>query len=176
MEAGAGGDWMVGCRVAVKTTLGDDIQGEVFTFDKSTNCLVLHDAGSKPGTKNMRILKANFIKEVTMLSAPVEPVNLRVPAMDINRLRQREKAAVRQAEVEAERFGVNVTSEAQEVFDALSKTLPVRWEQTTIVVMDEVRIQSPYTAESCSGGPSGTLARVRKVLELERQRLQRPGA
>ncbi|KAL5552950.1 hypothetical protein UlMin_040351, partial [Ulmus minor] len=77
-----------------------------------------------------------------------------------------------QAEVEAERIGVGVTSEAQSIFDALSKTLPVRWDKTTIVVMNEVRVSSPYLPESVSGGTPVANDRVKKVIEFERKRLQ----
>ncbi|KAK4373205.1 hypothetical protein RND71_008589 [Anisodus tanguticus] len=80
--------------------------------------------------------------------------------------------AGKQAEIDAERFGIGVTAEAQNIFDALSKTLPVRWDKTVIVVMNEVRVSSPYLPESVVGGTPAANERVRKVLELERKRLQ----
>ncbi|KAL9251195.1 hypothetical protein AKJ16_DCAP00139 [Drosera capensis] len=76
----------------------------------------------------------------------------------------REDSAIRQAE----RIGVGVTEEAQNIFDAL---LPVRWDKTVIVVMNEVRVSSPYLPESVSGGTAAANERVKKVLELERKRL-----
>uniref|UniRef100_M8BN98 AD domain-containing protein n=1 Tax=Aegilops tauschii TaxID=37682 RepID=M8BN98_AEGTA len=69
----------------------------------------------------------------------------------------------RQAEIEAERIGVGVTPEAQRLFDALSKTLPVHWDKTDIVVMKEVRVCSPYLPENVSGGTSAANERVKKV-------------
>ncbi|KAH7570234.1 hypothetical protein JRO89_XS05G0073800 [Xanthoceras sorbifolium] len=81
----------------------------------------------------------------------------------------------RQAEADAERIGVGVTIEAQGIFDALSKTLPVRWDKTVIVVMNEVRVNSPYLPESVSGGTAAANDRVKKVLEFERKRLQARG-
>ncbi|KAG5609975.1 hypothetical protein H5410_021256, partial [Solanum commersonii] len=50
--------------------------------------------------------------------------------------------------------------------------LPVRWDKTVIVVMNEVRVSSPYLPESVAGGTPAANERVRKVLELERKRLQ----
>ncbi|EMS61608.1 hypothetical protein TRIUR3_24873 [Triticum urartu] len=76
----------------------------------------------------------------------------------------------RQAEIEAERIGVGVTPEAQRLFDALSKTLPVHWDKTDIVVMKEVRVCSPYLPENVSGGTSAANERVKKVLDFERKR------
>lgn len=67
---------------------------------------------------------------------------------------------------------MGVTPEAQSLFDALSKTLPVRWDKTTIVVMNDVRVSSPYHPESVSGGTPAANERVRKVVEFEKKRLQ----
>lgn len=57
--------------------------------------------------------------------------------------------------------------EAQDIFDALARTLPTRWDGTSIIVLDAVIISSPYKPDDCRGGsgaPSGTLARVKKVV------------
>jgi hypothetical protein len=58
----------------------------------------------------------------------------------------------------------------------LSKTLPCKWDQQKIIVMDDVMIVSPYTGKDVKVIPGKTdsqvsLLRVQKVLELERQRL-----
>lgn len=42
--------------------------------------------------------------------------------------------------------------------------LPVRWDKTVIVVMNEVRVSSPYLAESVAGGTPAANERVRKVV------------
>ncbi|CAI0386092.1 unnamed protein product [Linum tenue] len=110
--------------LSIKTTLGDEFDGQVITFDRPSNIL------------------------------------------------DREELALRQAEADAERIGVGVTTEAQGIFDALSKTLPVRWDKTSIVVMNEVRVSSPYLPENVIGGTPAANDRVKKVLELERRRLQ----
>ncbi|KAF2325352.1 hypothetical protein GH714_027016 [Hevea brasiliensis] len=96
--------------------------------------------------------------------------------IDLHSLQAREDLALRQAEAEAERIGVGVTAEAQSIFDALSKTLPVHWDKTVIVVMNEVRVSSPYLPECVSGGTPAANERVKKVLEFERKRLQARGA
>ncbi|CAO3567864.1 unnamed protein product [Mortierella alpina] len=91
----------------------------------------------------------------------------------LDRIRQREQQAVREAQAAAARIGVGVSTAGQEIFDALSKTLPCRWAKESIVVMDEVIIAPPYEPESCKANASSsyTLARVKKVLEGERSRM-----
>lgn len=44
--------------------------------------------------------------------------------------------------------------------------LPVRWDKTVIVVMNEVRVSSPYLPESVSGGTAAANERVKKVVRL----------
>lgn len=44
------------------------------------------------------------------------------------------------AYAEAAKTGVGVSSEAQQVFDALSKTMPCQWKQQNIVILNEVRL------------------------------------
>ena len=76
-----------------------------------------------------------------MLSATAPPPSSSLevlPAVDLQRSREREAKAVRQAEVEALKIGVGVSREGQQLFDALARTLPCRWDNQNIVVLDEV--------------------------------------
>ncbi|PON46584.1 Anticodon-binding domain containing protein [Parasponia andersonii] len=168
MDGSNAEDIAVGCFLSIKTTLGDEFQAQVITFDRPSNIL-----GSNVGSRrNIRLLKANYIKEFYLLGQAEDPLDLKKCYLDLNSLRVREELAIRQAEADAERIGVGVTSEAQSIFDALSKTLPVRWDKTVIVVMNEVRVCSPYLPESVSGGTAAANDRVKKVVEFERKRLQ----
>ncbi|CAM6023473.1 unnamed protein product [Sphagnum balticum] len=164
-----GEDYVVGCRLAIKTTLGDDIKGTVLAYDSSSKIV----EGNSGERRNLRFLKVNYVKDVTLLGqSEEEQFELKNPYLDMTSLRNCEEAAIRQAEAEAERFGVGVAQEAQDIFDALSKTLPVRWENTAILVMNEVHVSQPYLPDNVIGGPPAANERVRKVLELERKRLQ----
>eukprot|EP00252_Welwitschia_mirabilis_P011359 TRINITY_DN2553_c0_g1_i3.p1 TRINITY_DN2553_c0_g1~~TRINITY_DN2553_c0_g1_i3.p1 ORF type:complete len:178 (-),score=35.24 TRINITY_DN2553_c0_g1_i3:369-902(-) len=172
MEASSNADFAVGCRLHIKTTLGDEFQGSVLTFDRNSNIVVLQENTGNVSRHNVRFLKANFIKEFKLLERGEDPLDSKNLFIDISMLQAREEAALRQLEAEAERIGIGVTPEAQNIFDALSKTLPVHWDKTTIVVMNEVRVSSPYLPENVTGGIPSANERVRKVLELERRRLQ----
>ncbi|CAL1413680.1 unnamed protein product [Linum trigynum] len=41
-------DFAVGCMLSIKTTLGDEFDGQVVTFDRPSNILVLHILLSQP--------------------------------------------------------------------------------------------------------------------------------
>ncbi|KAB1218464.1 hypothetical protein CJ030_MR3G026344 [Morella rubra] len=168
-------DFAVGCLLSIKTTLGDEFEGQVITFNRDSNILILQE-GSKPGPRrSVRFLNASYIKELSFLGQGEDPLDIEKCFVDLTSLQAKEDLAIRKAEAEADRIGVGVTSEAQNIFDALSKTLPVRWDKTVIVVMKEVRVCSPYLSESVSGGTPAANARVKKVLEFERKRWQAHG-
>ncbi|KAG0089498.1 hypothetical protein BGZ92_004691 [Podila epicladia] len=231
-EISSGGiDWVLGKHVKVVTQSDEAFEGQVYAYDVLMNCVSVAPAvtpsayyspsannnGSNNGTVrpryDFRILKINYIKDVTPINPSSSPEQLGVassppistksnngsvvtspnpesvdsnitnniystvvPAVgyiQLDKIQQREQQAIRDAQVAAARIGVGVSSSAQDIFDALSKTLPCRWAKDSIVVMDEVIIAPPYEPENCKANASAsyTLARVKKVLEGERFRL-----
>lgn len=57
--------------------------------------------------------------------------------------------------------------EAQEIFDALNRMLPTRWDGKDIIVMDQVVVKGPgYRSEDCRAEKEAgsALARVKKVV------------
>lgn len=145
------------------------------TYDKALNIVVLQEGDSGGARRNLRFLKTTFIKDVKLVGQVQDAFDLKISPPDMKSLRDREEAAIKQAEAEAERIGVGVTAEAQDIFDALSKTLPCRWDKTTILVMNDVCVNEPYLPQNVIGGASAANERVRKVLEEERKRLQSRG-
>ncbi|PNT69651.1 protein LSM12 homolog [Brachypodium distachyon] len=173
MEAG-GEEFAIGVVISAKTTLGEEFEGQIVSFDRPTNLLVIQEGvgrAERGERRNVRVLKANYIQEFSVVGKFDDPLDPAGCVLDLAAIHAREEAAIRQAEIEAERIGVGVTPEAQRLFDALSKTLPVHWDKTEIVVMKEVRVCSPYLPENVSGGTSAANERVKKVLDFERKRL-----
>eukprot|EP01102_Stenamoeba_stenopodia_P006007 TRINITY_DN1671_c0_g1_i1.p1 TRINITY_DN1671_c0_g1~~TRINITY_DN1671_c0_g1_i1.p1 ORF type:complete len:193 (+),score=24.52 TRINITY_DN1671_c0_g1_i1:42-581(+) len=158
-------EWLIGVLVRIKTTLGEDIEGEIFSYDTTTNTVILQETSTLSSTrKNFRILKTSFVKEVQVLSKNGAVDTFPdLPSVNIYRIKSREEQVIM---MQRQRLGIGVTPEAQDVFNALARTLPCRWgANNEIIVFDDVRIVSPYSIENLSGGTLASLERVKKVLE-----------
>jgi hypothetical protein len=119
---------------------------------------------------NFIILKPSFVVEVTQIQPPLNSGSAVIPdkpvgKINLDKLQTRERNAVRAFEENLTRIGVGVSAEAQAIFDTLAKTLPCRWENDVIVVMEEVRISPPYRLTDCQGSQQASLQHVRKILE-----------
>ncbi|GIL90261.1 hypothetical protein Vretimale_16338 [Volvox reticuliferus] len=166
-------NWIVGNDVVFRTQGGEEVSGCVFAFDRQNNLLVIKENGSHSGVSNLRIVKANNIREVLSAAQPEKPFDLELPHVDLERCRKREEKALQQAEMESSRVGQGVTKEAQAIFDALVKTMPCVWRNKVIVVLDSVYVEEPYTPDTCRSDNEhlATRERVKMVLRLERERL-----
>ncbi|KAJ3265722.1 hypothetical protein HK104_006236 [Borealophlyctis nickersoniae] len=137
---------------------------------------------------DFHIINFSTIKEVVQMGAdgkqkqnkvqvpPLVPV---IPYA-VNKLYAREQAAVRYERERESKLGVGVSAEAQNLFDALAKTMPTTWRGGLIVVLEEIVVSPPYTAEDCKfldgrNGSETSLERVRKVVRGERERMRSRG-
>ncbi|OUM62414.1 hypothetical protein PIROE2DRAFT_44329 [Piromyces sp. E2] len=175
--------------IKLKLDNGEEVEGQIFTYDKISNVVVLQQKCKPengveiPGTNpkyNFRIIKISYIKEISIPSAEKETTTstTEVCPVNIDDIINREKKALKEEFQRQNRIGVGVTEEAQQIFDALSKTMPCSWNNKSIVVMDEVTISPPYNAENCKMVPGKTvqesiIERVQKVLELEKKKIKR---
>lgn len=149
-----------GLQVTIKLTTGLDVEGEVVTFDPSSRVVVVRQPDA-----TYRFICTAYVSSVTTRNLPLQrPAT--APRVDWRAADAREEAAVEAAEREAARVGVGVTQEAQELFDALSKIFPAcEWgpDGSSIVVIKDVVISSPYQAENVSG-PAAAVAQIRKIV------------
>ncbi|KAI8332584.1 anticodon-binding domain-containing protein [Chlamydoabsidia padenii] len=186
-------EWLIGRRIKVKTTLNEEIEGLIYTYDRITNCIALDcSTGSRHSRKSLsfRILKIGHIKEIMTVTSDEASAPLQDPAVahtsklssylpvthvHLDRLVAREANTTKEVRQQVAKLGVGVTEEVQAIFDALAKTLPCRWSNDSIIVMDEVIITPPYDVENCKANSSSAafLPRVKKVLEGERRRLKK---
>ncbi|GAA5811806.1 hypothetical protein MFLAVUS_005251 [Mucor flavus] len=146
-------DSYIGKLIKVKTASNEEVEGLIYAFDKITNCL----------------------DHIVSIGGESKKDYLKVGPVPVEQLKSREVDALKGFGNEVSKMGVGVTKEGQDIFNALSKTLPCRWSKDTIVVMDEVLITPPYSVDNCKANSSSgaSLARVKKVLEGERKRLQK---
>lgn len=92
-----------------------------------------------------------------------------IQALDTRALRARESKAIGEALDREARRGKGVTTQAQDLFDAFSRTMPARWNGHSIIVADAVTIAAPYRVDDCRSiveGDTAALARVRKVVSF----------
>ncbi|KAL7266075.1 hypothetical protein RUND412_011393 [Rhizina undulata] len=182
-------DWVVGLRVRVSTVIDDTYEGTIFSYDPLTNTLALIQTPPNPpptpttlqdGPQDFRILKISFLKDVTVLSqpknrpSPNQPFSHAEPKIgpvNLAALMAREREASKAEMAKSATRGVDVTKDAQDIFDALSRTMPCRWHDKQIIVLDHVVIAEPYTLDSCRSKDLHALNRVKKVLEGERKKL-----
>jgi hypothetical protein len=103
--------------------------------------LVVCQPGSTTYTNDITLLKHDAVQAARSVIFPTsgDDSNQPLPAVDAQRSKEREERAVRAAQLEASKIGTGVSEQAQAVFDAVSKTMPCRWDGQTIVVLDEVR-------------------------------------
>lgn len=89
-------DLAVGCLLSIKTTLGDEFEAQVITFDRPSNILVLQEPSKPAGPRhNIRLLKANYIKEFNFLGQAEDPLDPNNCVIDLTALQAREEVAIR---------------------------------------------------------------------------------
>ena len=165
-------DWGIGLEVSGTTASGEAFSGSVFTYDEGTKIAVLRTEGEIINTHDVRVLNTEGCANVRS-KPPASAVALdALPVVDRARSERREEANVKAAHASAANIGVGVTQEAQDIFDALARTLPCRWQDRNIVVMDEVVIAAPYKqCAGVDGGDPRAVERVQKVLANEKKKL-----
>lgn len=169
---------MIGARVSLKTTLGEDCEGVVFTYDSESSTVVLQQGEAS----TFRVVKTGCIAQLTVLAeaAPRPGSEDRprppLPTVSLETVRTREDRAVQKAKDDAKVINPKVSTRDQAIFHALHKTMPCDWREgggkQAILVFDEVLIVPPYTVDDCKGKDgSSVLDRVQKVLGGVLQRL-----
>jgi hypothetical protein len=147
--------------------------GQVYAVDKVTSTLILthpQDSGWE-----FHVISTPTITEISKIDR--ETVDPPAPKkISLEKVSQREEEAFRSFKQAQSRIPtVEVSPEGQALFDALAKTMPVRWDKERIVVLEEVVLVAPYDVASVKmikgKKGEGVIGRVKKIVEGERQRL-----
>ncbi|KAJ3288686.1 protein with role in RNA processing [Rhizoclosmatium sp. JEL0117] len=107
----------------------------------------------------------------TTAALPALPTSLlkvpTAPQFNVNKILAKERAAIAKERDNVKKIGVNVSKRAQDIFNALDKTLPTKWKGDAIIVLDEVMIMAPYGVDEVRGitATAGqAVERVQRVL------------
>ncbi|KAJ2630828.1 hypothetical protein H4R22_002394 [Coemansia sp. RSA 1290] len=172
---------LVNTRIQVQLVDDSRVEGVLFAYDVYSGVVALLEPrmGDLPAdTKHaVRLVKASNIQDVEV-KGKGDTVLPSVQEVKVDVVEARKARALAQAKERAARIGVGVSSHAQAVFEALSKTLPCRWDKKRIIVLDEIVIDPPYTVDCCRelSSASFSLSRVKKVLQGELSRLEQSAA
>lgn len=167
-------------RITTAPPSASTVEGTLFTACPIVNLVAINTSTNTSGSTqsgDYHIIPISRIQSFQILSlAPALNgadggcfANAQPPihALDVRTLKTREINAVAKLQEQEARRGKGVTREAQELFDAFSRTMPARWDGTSIVVADAVVIAKPYRVDDCrslAAGDSAALTRVRKVV------------
>eukprot|EP00931_Biecheleriopsis_adriatica_P075154 TRINITY_DN49089_c0_g1_i1.p1 TRINITY_DN49089_c0_g1~~TRINITY_DN49089_c0_g1_i1.p1 ORF type:complete len:182 (+),score=37.95 TRINITY_DN49089_c0_g1_i1:93-638(+) len=162
---------LLGAQIKVVTTFGEELEGELFCVDiQGSNSIVLRQR-CENGLVNYKWTKTNIIREVIAISLPPTSGIEELPAVDIRQIEERAQKVEEAAIADGKRWGVGVTEQAQDAFDALSKTMDVEWDGEDILCLG-VRISKPYDPnKSITGQNQQAVDRIKKVLQAEMNRM-----
>ncbi|KAL2045039.1 hypothetical protein N7G274_002814 [Stereocaulon virgatum] len=171
----------IGSSIRLHTTnpANQTLIGTLFTVCPLSNVLALSTSGGTTGS--FRIIPLNSITSFTLDPLPSTTNSLPpITPLNTNTLQARARNALEEAKKQAKKINPQASREAQELFDAISRTLHTHWEKTDIVVMNQVVIKGPgYKVEDCKSGKDTQphmLTRVKKVVDNERKRLAQKDA
>lgn len=158
-------------------TLADDtkINGRVYCTDENSQSVVIE----RPLTHTTLASEVKIINAAAIVNAePQEEAentttSKPLPKIQKKQLEERERKALRQAEESFRHINQKASAHGQACFDRLLKACnEVVWKEESILVLNHVQVDPPYTPESCSlvqrGGrkalDDGSLERVKKIV------------
>ncbi|EFC40753.1 hypothetical protein NAEGRDRAFT_80898 [Naegleria gruberi] len=168
------------------------LEGEVFAIDPGLGMLALFINEGKHASstrKNFRVIsisqiaevvsnnKANHVRTTDSSSSsegkfydtvPFADTSIPLPEIDADDIKRREENAIYERR---ERLGSNVSSEAQAIFDTMSKTVPCSWKGKQILVMDSISISPPYGVDNVSGS-GNERKRVQNLLQIAYEKIK----
>ncbi|KAJ5899475.1 hypothetical protein N7495_004219 [Penicillium taxi] len=173
----------IGARLRITTAAPNSstYEGTLFAADPITNLVAINTnpaaalKAKNDMTGDFKLFPISQIQSFHLLSLQPTDAQSSLPALDMRALKAREAKAVNELQEQEARRGKGVTREAQDIFDALGRTMPARWDGQNIIVADAVSIAPYYRVDDCRPlikGDTAALARVRKVLEMERKKIE----
>eukprot|EP00301_Raphidiophrys_heterophryoidea_P002139 c1099_g1_i2.p1 GENE.c1099_g1_i2~~c1099_g1_i2.p1 ORF type:complete len:196 (-),score=43.66 c1099_g1_i2:56-580(-) len=156
----------LGSELIVHTSLKESVRGIFFGFDDALQMAVIQQEYN--GALSFVLLNVSEVKSVECVNAKPSPQLLTsLPKPDRVALILREEASLEKQTKLAAKLGQNVSTEAQRIFDNLSKLFPCEWDKDRIVVLGNTIIHPPYNSD-CVKGDKGSEKYIQKALENAR--------
>lgn len=151
-----------GIEIRCTTVHRDVLQGYVATVDDHLKVVVIYESADKTG--NAYIVNLAHVTDVQIVSRPEKPIDTSLHPINLDRVSDRIKMAVEARQKKIDRIGVNVTAQAQDLYDCIAKTYnEIRWDGDVIFVLNDVRIIPPYRPDNCTGSQTCT-ERLQKIV------------
>jgi len=157
----------IGTKVKVITSAQKTFEGTVFTFCPISNLLALNTGSSGSGN-TYHFVPSSQIASITTLSSEKDAeATAPLPQLDAQALKARENAAIEKLLAADQKRGKGVTKEAQELFNHFDRIIPSFWDNKSIIVNNNVRIDPPYGVDDCRAPKDSKQAelQIRKMLE-----------
>mmetsp|Transcript_41304 Transcript_41304/g.64542 ORF Transcript_41304/g.64542 Transcript_41304/m.64542 type:complete len:184 (-) Transcript_41304:966-1517(-) len=162
---------------SLKIQRSEPVRGEVYSYDQGTETLVLKEnaVGSHIATYRMVKIKYIDLASVKLSGSPSQPEPVESVSNEaLHRIRDKEEVAYQREMAKGKLVGEGVSPRAQQLFNALSKTLKCKWDKKDIIVEfgdDGVRIKEPYEPSLVTGKNPNVVSRVQTVLTGERAKI-----
>jgi len=148
---------------------GQFLKGEVYCTDPVSDLVVVQDS-----EKSIQMVSVSMIDTATR-DETNEDTTIEQSTMEVvhakKALEEREKRAIRMAQESLKHLNPKAEPKGQLVFDRLLKACnEVVWKNKSIIVLDEIKVDPPYTQDDCkllqpsASGQQGSLDRVQKIV------------
>mmetsp|Transcript_61344 Transcript_61344/g.138865 ORF Transcript_61344/g.138865 Transcript_61344/m.138865 type:complete len:177 (+) Transcript_61344:385-915(+) len=152
------------------------VQGFVHTHDQSTRLLMLRMPLTHTTlSSELRCLAMDAVKSLVVEEGGETPKAVKPTTKKA--LAAREQLALRHCEEMMAELNDAASAEGQAVFDALHKTLDCKWvDGVAINVLDQVRIEPPYSPAQCASidGDKDAHERIVKIVQAALSRSEDP--
>lgn len=153
-------------------TNGESVKGEIYCIDPVADMVVIQDSQN-----DIRMISVSSIDAAESRdeandeeSSTIEQTNNNFDTVHAKKaLEEREKRAIRLAQESFKHLNPKAPPKGQIVFDRLLKACnEVVWKNHSIVVLDSIIVDPPYTQEDCKilkpSSKQGSLDRVQKIV------------
>ena len=143
------------------------MEGKLFCLDPDTGSLVVDQ-----GEGRYVLLNPSKVSKVEGEGVGVMPLpDVAALGVGIGNMDKREQQAINAAEKQLDALNSNVSPLQQTLFDKIASIFPTKWSGNTIVILDSITLDAPYSLCVCADNSNTTIQYVQQMVNRERARL-----